>query len=64
MFSIGKESSVSTLRILFLKYSLVMDVFTLLDIEGTSSEEMKPRLPNVAVEITMCCRLILRLDEM
>ena len=33
-------------------FPLVLDGFTLLDIEGTSNGEMKPRAPSVAVEIT------------
>jgi hypothetical protein len=41
-----------------------MDAFTLLDIEGVSNGEMKPRVPNVFVEITTGCRLTLELDEM
>ena len=41
-----------------------MDAFTLLDIEGTSNGEIKPRMPSVAVEITRVCRLTLEWDEM
>ena len=38
-------------------YSLVMDVFTRLDIEGANSGEMKPRVSNVAVSNTRGCWL-------
>ena len=33
-------------------YSLVMDAFTLLDIAGANNGEMRPKMPNVAVEST------------
>ena len=44
-------------------YVLVIDAFTLLDIEGAKNSEMKPRVPNVAVEITRGCRITLEWDE-
>ena len=43
-------------------YSLVMDTFTLLVIEGAINGKMKPKMPNLAVEITRGCRL--NWDEM
>ena len=33
-------------------HHLVIDVFTLLYIEGANHGEIKPRVPNIAVEIT------------
>ena len=41
-----------------------MSAFTPLEVEDASSSEMKPRAPNVAVEITRGCRLTLEQDEM
>ena len=40
-----------------------MNAFTLLDIEGASKGEVKPRQPNVAVEMTKSCWIILEWDE-
>ena len=40
----------STLRTLSLVYSLVIDPFTLLDIEGASNGKIKPREHNVAAQ--------------
>ena len=53
----------SKLRILFLAYSLVIDDFTPLNIEGTSNGEMKPRVPKVAVEIASGFQLTLEWHE-
>ena len=44
-------------------YSLVMDAFILLDIEGGSNSEMRPSVSIVAVEITRSCRLTLKWHE-
>ena len=41
-----------------------MDAYTVLDIEGARNGEMKPRVSNVALEITRGCRLTLEWDEM
>ena len=41
-----------------------MGGFTLLDIEGAINGEIKPRVPNVAVEIPRGCWLTLKRDEM
>ena len=41
-----------------------MDDSTLLDIEGGSNGEMKPRVPNGGVEITRSYRLTLDCDHM
>jgi len=41
-----------------------MVAFTLFDIEGARNAEMKPRVSNIAVEITRSCRLTLKWDEM
>ena len=41
-----------------------MNAFTLLEVEGVSSSEIKPRAPNLALEITRGCWLTLELDEM
>jgi len=40
-----------------------MDAFTLLDIEGAINGNMKPRVPNVEVEITRGCRITLEWDQ-
>ena len=40
-------------------YSVVMDDFTLLDIEGANNGKMKSRVPNALVEITSGCCLTL-----
>ena len=40
-------------------YSLVMDAFTLLEIESTNNDEMKLKVPKLAVENTRGCRLAL-----
>ena len=45
-------------------YSLVVDAFTLLDIDGTNNCEMKHWVPNATVEITRSCQLTLEWDEM
>ena len=45
-------------------YSLVLEAFTLLNIEGANNGKRKPRAPNVAVEITVGCLLALEWDEM
>ena len=44
-------------------YSLITDAFTLLGIEGASNGKMKPRVSNMAVEITRGCPLTLEWDE-
>ena len=61
--SIEKEFSVSTLWIRFFAYFLVMDAFAQLEVEGASSDEIKPRVPNIAVEIARGCRLTFDWDE-
>ena len=50
--SIEKEFTISTLRMSFLAYSLGMDAFILLNIEGASNGKMKPRVLKIAIEIT------------
>ena len=39
-----------------------MDAFTQLDIQCASNDEMKPRVSNTGVEITIGCRLTLEWD--
>ena len=58
-----KQCKVSTLRIILLSYSLVMDAFRLLEPENISDGKMKPRIPNVAVEITKEYRLTLERED-
>ena len=41
-----------------------MNVFTLLEVKGAITRVMKPRSPNVAVEITRGCQITLEWDEM
>ena len=41
-----------------------MEAFILLELEGTTNGSMKPRIPNVAVEITRGLWLALVWDEM
>ena len=41
-----------------------MDALTLLDIERATNVEMKPRVPNITVELTRGYRLALKWDEM
>ena len=53
-----------TLRILFLVFSIAVEAFRLLDIEGLSNGEKKFNVSNVAVKITMNCQLTLEWDKM
>ena len=56
IFSVLKKNSVCHHRGY---YSLVMGAFTLLDIEAAINGEIRARVHNTAVEITMGCRLTL-----
>ena len=53
----------STPKIVLFSYSLEVDAFRLLEPESTSDGEIKPRVPNVAVEITRGYRLTLEWDD-
>ena len=50
--------------VIVLSILLAKDVFTQMRLEGASSSEIKPRVPNEAVGITRDSRLTLECDEM